>query len=254
MELKIDSIDFSYDETLVLEDVSFELKAGEILSIIGPNGSGKSTLIKCINRILDPQQGSLIFNGRDLLNLTREDLARHLGYVPQNESRNFPVTVFDAIMMGRKPYISWKPREKDMEIVSEIIEKLQLEDLCLRDVKKLSGGQRQKVLFGRALAQEPDILLLDEPTSDLDLRHQLEVLELIRQETGRGIAAVTAIHDLSLASRYSDKFLMLSEGRVYAAGGREVLSPENLQEVYGVEVAVLEHRGEKIIVPESPIA
>ncbi len=254
MELKISDLAFSYEDKLVLKDVGLTVEQGEILSIIGPNGSGKSTLIKCINRILQPQTGKLILQQQNIKNFTPRELACYLGYVPQHEDRKFPATVFDVVLLGRKPYIDWKPKEEDLKMVSDIISRLDLEPLAMRDVNKLSGGQLQKVIIGRALAQDPEIILLDEPTSSLDLKHQLEVLELIKTETSRGISAVKAIHDLSLAARFSDKFVMLKEGRVYAAGGPEILTPANIEDVYGVKVSIINHQGQTVVVPQTTSA
>lgn len=254
MELKVTDLDFSYDQQLVLDNVGLVVKKGEILSIIGPNGSGKSTLLKCINRILKPQNGKLILYEREIKNYSPQELACHLGYVPQQENRKFPATVFDVILLGRKPYINWKPVDNDLKIVSNIIKRLDLEQFAMRDVNKLSGGQLQKVIIGRALAQKPEILLLDEPTSSLDLKHQLEVLNLIKSETENDISSVLAIHDLSLAARYSDKFVMLKEGTVYATGSDEILTSENIEEVYGVKVNIMKYNNQTIVIPKSPSA
>lgn len=251
LELEIEELNFSYDEKLVLEDVGFELEKGEILSIIGPNGSGKSTFLKCINQILSPQEGRLFHRDRDLCCCDGEELAKRLGYVPQEEDRKFPAAVFDVILLGRKPYIDWKPSEEDYQITAEIIEKLQMGELAQRDVNTLSGGQLQKVIIGRALAQKAQILLMDEPTSSLDLKHQLEILNLIRAQADRGISVVLAIHDLSLAARFSDKFVMLKEGKVFASGGPEILSTNNIEAVYDVKVDIIDHLGKPLVIPRS---
>jgi iron complex transport system ATP-binding protein len=254
VRLKVSDLDFSYSDKQVLKNVSLELYSGEILGIIGPNGSGKSTFLKCINRILQPQTGEILLKGNRINNFSRKELARNIGYVPQSDNRKFPSTVFDTILMGRKPYINWKPKPKDLNIVTGIIDMLELDDIAMRDVNELSGGQRQKVMIGRALAQEPEIMLLDEPTSDLDLKHQLETLNVIEEQAKQGISAIIAIHDLSLAARYSDKVVMLRDGEIFTAGGVEVLTPENIEAVYGVKVSVREHFGRTLVVPEEPIA
>ncbi len=253
MKLEIDGVHFSYQSQPVLEDVNFRLAHGEVLALIGPNGSGKSTLLKCINRILKPQGGSILIEGDLTTAYQQEELAQCVGYVPQKESKSFPTTVFETIMMGRKPYINFKAQNEDLEIVADIIEELGLTELAQKNINNLSGGQQQKVLVGRALAQQPEVLLLDEPTSNLDLKHQLEIMNLIQAQVKDNISSVIALHDLSLAARYSDKIIILKEGSIFAAGGLEVLTSENLEAVYEVEVSVADVGGRKVIIPEAPI-
>ncbi len=252
MKLDIGGLKFSYNSTPVLEDVNFKLGEGETLSIIGPNASGKTTLLKCINRVLEPQKGTILIDGEELDDLGKEDIARKIGHVPQAGEEGFPTTVFDTILMGRKPHGGWKPGEEDLEGASEVIEKLGLRHIAMRNIGEISGGQRQKVLIARALAQEPEVLLLDEPTSSLDLRHQLEVLDLVKEETDDGISVVMAMHDLNLTLRYSEKIVMLNGGRIFAAGGEEVLTPENIESVYGVKVDITQESGRPMIIPERP--
>lgn len=253
MKLKIDSIEFSYNGRKVLDNVIMELREGEILGLIGPNGSGKSTLLKCINNILEPETGKVFLNDRDLHHLGRNAIARNIGYVPQQETRTFPATVFETVLMGRKPYISWRASAADLEIVSRILKMLKLEDFTDRSLNELSGGERQKVIIGRALAQKPSVLLLDEPTSNLDLKHQLEIMNLIKLQTENGISSIIAIHDLSLAGRYCDKIVLLNEGKIHAAGGLEVLSCENIEPVYGVKVSINRSSDKIMVVPEAPL-
>ena len=252
MKLKIDNIKFSYNSTPVLDRVTLKIGCGEVLAIVGPNGSGKSTLLKCIDQILQPQSGAIMIDNNSIRDYKKEEIAQKLGYVPQGNGSSFPTTVFDTILLGRKPHIRWAPTSKDLKIVSKVIDKLDLEDLVLRDINELSGGQRQKVIIGRALAQEPSILLLDEPTSNLDLKHQLEVLKLVRDQADHGVSAIIAIHDLNLALRYSDKIVMLDKGKVFAAGGLEVLTPENIESVYDVKVRVIKASGRLLVIPEEP--
>ena len=254
MTIKVEELNFSYGEgPNVLKNVSFQLHKNEVLGVVGPNGSGKSTLLKSINGILKVNSGTIKLNGQSIQNLSRNEIAKIIGYVPQNEEKEFPSTVFDTILLGRRPYITWKPTSKDLKIVSDIIDLLDLRELSMRDVNQLSGGQKQKVMVGRSLAQEPDILLLDEPTSDLDLRHQLEVLKIIEDQVSNEKSAILAIHDLNLASRFCDKILILDDGEVYDFGGTEVLSRENIESVYGVKVTIKSHLGRSLVVPEEPI-
>jgi iron complex transport system ATP-binding protein len=253
VKIEVHGVHYRYDSKPVLQDVSLQLGCGDILGIVGPNGSGKSTMIKCMDRILRPQKGSVFIDGEEINGMDRNDLAKKMGYVPQRESSKFSITVFDAILMGRRPYLNWRPSEHDLKKVSEIISQLDLDEFAMREIGAISGGQRQKVLIARALAQEPDVILLDEPTSNLDLRHQLEVLNLIKEQAENGITSVVAIHDLNLAARYCDKFVMLKEGVIYAAGGAEVLHPKNIEPVYQVKVSAINNSGKMVIVPEYPI-
>ncbi|MCK8827173.1 ABC transporter ATP-binding protein [Natroniella acetigena] len=254
MKLEVEGLEFSYQQEKVLENIELKVDAGQILGIIGPNGSGKSTLLKCINGILEPDTGEIWLNGNNLAEFSRNELAQNIGYVPQKENRKFPANVFDTVLLGRKPYISWKPTEEDLTIVAEIIDMLCLESISMRDVNCLSGGQRQKVMIGRALAQQPEVMLLDEPTSELDLKHQLEVLNVVKAQVAHGVSAIMAIHDLSLAGRYCDKVVMLDNGQIFDAGGLEILTPKNIESVYDVKVSIKDHRGSKLVIPEEPIA
>jgi iron complex transport system ATP-binding protein len=175
MNLKVRGIEFSYNHHPILDGVSFDIKPGEILGVLGVNGAGKSTLLKCINRILRPRAGSILLDDQDLRKMRSGEIARHFGYVPQKYTEE-SITVFDAVLLGRKPYIQWSASTNDLLIVEDMLRRLHLENLALRPVDRLSGGEYQKVVIARALAQEPEILLLDEPTSNLDRyqsRHEI---------------------------------------------------------------------------------
>ena len=255
MRLRVNKIEFAYDSTPVLENISMELDRSEILGIVGPNGTGKSTLIRCIDRILKPQQGTILLDENDITTMNRMEIARKMGYVPQSTTRVFPASVIDTVLMGRRPHLGWKSSEEDMDKVLEILELLGIVEFAMRDFNEISGGQQQKVLIARALAQEADVLLLDEPTSNLDIRHQLEVMEIMTNVVRKnGISAVMAIHDLNLASRYTDRILMMNGGRIFAAGEpASVLTIENIKRVYGVEVLVKSDGERPYIIPVRPI-
>ena len=250
VNITIKDLTFSYNSHKILDDLNVVVENSEVLSLVGPNGSGKTTLIKCIDRILKPR-GSILLDGLELERMSRQEVARQIGYVPQSSSTPLATTVFDTVLMGRRPHIGWRVTDSDLDKVAEVLEKLHLEDLAMRDFAQLSGGQKQKVLIARALAQEPAVLLLDEPTSNLDMRHQLEVMEIVRDLVHeKKIAAVMAIHDLNLASRFSDKLVMLKNGQVYAAGEpKALLNEENIGKVYGIEAMVMNALGRPYIVP-----
>ena len=243
--LEVKDLFFEYNGSPVLENIGVRIEKGRVLSIVGPNGAGKTTLLKCMVRILDPSKGSVFVEGKDTLRMSRKELAKHLGYVPQNLPTRFSSTVFETVLSGRRPYIAWRPSSKDLERTAKIIEEMNLANLAMREMDQLSGGQAQKVLVARALAQESQYLLLDEPTSNLDLRHQLEMLEGIATLVkSKGIGAVMAMHDLNLAARFSDTIMMLHRGKTFSTGApSRVMTPENISNVYGVEAAVRQENG-----------
>jgi len=255
MRLSINGIQFCYHSQDVLKDISLELGQGEVMSLVGPNGSGKTTLLKCINRILKPQKGHILIDGNNVTRVSLKEMAKSLGYVQQSAPTSFPLTVFDMVMLGRKPHIDWGIGKRDREVVFNIINMLDLGNLSFRLFNELSGGEKQKVLMARALAQEPGILLLDEPTSNLDLKHQMEVMSLVVQMSKqRGLSAVMAIHDLNLATSFSDKLVMLKNGIIFAAGRcDEIINVTNIREVYGVEAVISNYNGRPYVIPLSSI-
>ncbi|NLZ38587.1 MAG: ABC transporter ATP-binding protein [Firmicutes bacterium] len=248
--IQVQELFFSYrNGEPVLQDINFSVAKGQCTAVLGNNGAGKSTLIKCLNRILQPQEGIVYVNGENILQLKRNDVAKSLAYVAQhNEGVRF--TVFDTVLLGRKPYIKFEPTDEDFRLVESVIKRMKLEDFALRYIDELSGGELQKVMLARALAQQPQVLLLDEPTSNLDLRNQYEVLEIVREiAKTEQISVVLIIHDLNLALRYCDKFLLLKNNRIFCYGGIEVMTPENITEIYEIPVTVQEINGVKVVVP-----
>lgn len=250
VKISIKDLTFSYKSNKILDDLNISVDGSEIVSLVGPNGSGKTTLIKCIDRILKPR-GSILLEGREVQKMKQQEIARQIGYVPQSSATPLATTVFDTVLMGRRPHIGWRVSDFDLDKVSDTLERLNLQDLAMRDFGQLSGGQKQKVLIARALVQEPTVLLLDEPTSNLDMKHQLDVLETISSMVKeKGISAVMAIHDLNLAARFSDKLVMLKKGVVYASGTPiDLLSEKNISDVYGVEAIVMRSLDKPCIVP-----
>lgn len=240
LNLKINKLSFSYAGHSVLKDVSMSVDVGEVLSIVGPNGSGKSTLLKCINRILKPAQNTVFIDGKDTSRINLKELSKLMGYVPQSSASTFPFTVFDIVLMGRKPYVHWSLSDHDSEVVAEVLNFLGIGDLAMRHFNELSGGEQQKVIVARALAQEPKFMLFDEPTSALDIKHQLEILCTLRSLTiDKERCIVVTMHDLNLASRFSDRMLMVRKGEIFAAGSpEEVLTEENIEAVYGIKSKV----------------
>jgi ABC transporter. len=233
----------------VLQDIDFSVEKGDCLAILGTNGVGKSTLLKCINRILKPQSGAVYIQEDEIFKLSRNELAQKVGYVAQKHE-GARLTVFDAVLLGRKPYIKWDASPKDMEVTHRVLKLMELEDYSLRYLDELSGGELQKVVIARALAQEPNILLLDEPTSNLDLKNQVEVIAIIKKVVKeQQIAAIVTMHDINLAIRFADKFIFLKNGTIFAAGGVEIITPKNIESVYSVSVAVEKFNNIPVVLP-----
>jgi len=249
MILEANGIEFRYKSKEVLKDIEFHLEKNEILSILGPNGVGKTTLLKCMNTILKPQNGTILVDREDVLKLEQKEIARRVGYVPQR-CEPARLTAFDAILLGRMPHMKWNVSPEDIKKVEETIKKLHLEDMALRYIDELSGGELQKVGIARAIAQNPKLLLLDEPTSSLDLKNQLGILDTVREVVrNENVSAIITMHDLNLAFRYSDKFLFLKDGTIFAAGSMEDITPQIIQEVYGVPVTIQNYMDQAVIIP-----
>ncbi|MDG5798841.1 ABC transporter ATP-binding protein [Marinilabiliaceae bacterium ANBcel2] len=236
MMLEYKNISFAYHKEMVLKNVSGIINPGDFHAIIGPNGCGKSTLIKCLNNILHPNKGEVLLNGTPIKSFKKKDLAQTIAYVAQSSSNILPVKVFDTVMLGRVPYTEWFPGKKDKKIVDMVIDELQLNKMVNRNLNELSGGEKQRVHIARALAQEPGILLLDEPTSNLDLKYQIEVMELLKKITTKGISVILAIHDLNLAIRYASHFTLIKNGTITGQGKSDVLTQNRLEELYETKI------------------
>lgn len=250
MTLTLDNVSFSYKSQSVFSDITLEANSGEMLCFAGPNGAGKTTLLKCINRLLSIQSGAILINGQNIAKMKLSDIARNVAYVPQAAPTHFPISVFDTILLGRRPYLNWKPKPSDIEMVGSIIERMDLVHLAMRDIGELSGGERQKVIVAKAIAQEPQVLLFDEPTTFLDLKYQLKIMEFIRSLINeKHICAVLTTHDLNLAMQFSDRFAILKDGKIYAAGNTSALSKDVVRDVYGVEAAFHYNGAKPFMIP-----
>ena len=251
MILDINGVSFTYRSADVLHDVAFAVQPGEVVSILGPNGVGKTTLLRCINAILEPKAGDILVEDDNILSLSRLEVARRIGYVAQQCERA-RLTVFDAILLGRRPHMGWSVSDDDLKIVESAIRMLELEDLTLRYIDEMSGGELQKVSIARALVQEPRLLLLDEPTSSLDMKNQIEILSTVQAVVkSHQVSAVMTMHDLNLAIRFSDRFILLKGGTIYDVGGHDVITPENIEAVYGLPVHVETVHGHPVVVPNG---
>ncbi len=251
--ITLSGVRFAYNGIPVIKGITHSFEKGSFTALLGPNGSGKSTLIRLINGILTPQAGMVEVMGRSAGSISAREMAREMAYVPQMQYNTFPATVFDTVLLGRNPYISWSPGKDDRRITAEILVRLGLDDIALKDLNKLSGGQRQQVFIARALAQQPSVILLDEPTANLDLRHQHEILRLLAELAAGGITVLVAIHDLNLALKYCSEFILLHDGQVRAEGGSDIFSEKLIEEIYGVRIKIIRHEGEMFILPTEPL-
>ena len=235
----------------VLKDVSFDIEPGKFLAILGNNGVGKSTLLKCFNHILKPDSGEVILDGENLLKKSPREVARQVAFVSQSVP-GAQMTVHDVVMLGRRPYMKWGFTEEDHNIVHDAMHRLDVEDMRGRIRNLRSGGEKQKVMLARALAQQPKVLLLDEPTSALDIQNQYQVLKLVREFCHKDqMIAVVVIHDLNLALRFCDRFLLLKDGQVYRHGDRSILCSTALKDVYGVDAKVVEIDGRHMVLVDE---
>ena len=248
--IEIKNIEFSYrSEKKILDDITFDMKENHFIAILGNNGAGKSTLLKCLNGINISNKGTVLISGENVLTMHRREVAKRIAYVAQ-KNEGSRVTVFDTVLLGRKPYIKWDATEEDLKLVDDIIEQMGLNDFKLRYIDEISGGELQKVMLARALAQQPKLLLLDEPTSSLDPRNQYEVLSIIKNiAKTKNIAVIIVIHDLNLALRYCDRFLFIKNEKIYSYGDIHTMTADCIEAVYEMPVAVQEFNGIKIVIP-----
>ncbi len=244
--LSIDAVTFSYQRAVpVLRDVSFFVAKGEFLSLVGPNGSGKTTLLRLLDRIFLPERGSIDLGDRPIGRFSRNELARRIAFVPQEMGIQFPFTVYEIVLMGRSPHTRGMAFEnaRDRAIAREVMALTDIDHLADHPITRLSGGERQRAFIARALAQQPEILLLDEPNAHLDISHQLDVFRLIKKRnTESGLTVVSVSHDLNLAAAYSDRVAVLQGGTIAAIGAPEVvLTEQRIREVFHTDVLVDTH-------------
>lgn len=249
--LKVDHLSFRYGGKSVLSNISFQIHPESINVLLGPNGSGKTTLLRCLDLFLVPQQGSILLNNRPLHTFSPNELARKIAYMPQRCAIT-GLTVYDTILLGRKPYLSWSPGPKDHELVEKTLKRLNLTDLALQTLDRLSGGELQKVSLGRIFVQEPELILLDEPMSSLDLKNRLEIMRHLTHFVRHNKAAVLmSIHDLNDAFRIADRLLFLKNGILFANEEPSTVSEKILSEVYDIPLEIETRSHYKLIVPKG---
>lgn len=253
--IRTNNLQFNYGDKNILKDLSIDMEKGLFYSIIGPNGSGKTTLLKLLANTLPTTKKTIYIDNEDIHNITKKNIAKKLSVVPQITNIDYEFTVLDIVMMGRSPYISrfGKIDSNDTNIVMKAMEETGVIHLKDNKVTNLSGGELQRVVIARALAQETEIMLLDEPISHLDIGYQYEITELVYKLCrDKGITIINIVHDLNIAMRYSDKILMLKDGKIYRYGQPlDVITKNTIKDVYAIDVEIINHpilHNQKVIV------
>ncbi|HJH32632.1 MAG TPA: heme ABC transporter ATP-binding protein [Methanosarcinaceae archaeon] len=238
--LKIKDLNVSYGQHQVLEKIGLSAVKGEFIGIIGPNGSGKTTLLKTITNVLKPTSGTIMIDGTNIEKMKSNEIAKNVAVVSQVVSINFEFTVKDIVLMGRNPYIKSSESVEDINIANDMMKKTNIHFLKKRLITRLSGGELQRVIIARALTQTPKILLLDEPTSHLDITNQIEILNLVKKASTKGMVVIAVMHDLNLAAYYCNKICLLRDGCLISTGTpRQVLTPSNIEVAFNLPIEVM---------------
>ncbi|OAA92789.1 heme ABC transporter ATP-binding protein [Clostridium coskatii] len=251
--IEVKNLNYSFDEVDILHDINIDFKKNKFYSIIGPNGSGKTTLLKNIAKTLKPYKSTVFIKDKDILDLKSKALARKLAVVPQNSNLDMDFSVQDIVLMGRAPYFSklQSESESDYNIAKQAMEVTNTWRFRDKFINQLSGGEKQRVLIARALTQDTDIILLDEPISNLDIYHQIEILDNVKS-LSKKITVIMVLHDLNFAAQYSDHVILVNSGRVVMQGTpREVLTEKNIKKVYKINVCIIKNpvTGKPYIIP-----
>lgn len=242
MIVTVEDLEQGYGDRTVIHDISFEAHSGEVVSVLGPNGSGKSTLIKTLCNIMKPRSGDVTVDGVGIRDIDKREFGKMIAYVPQSTTSFGYNSVYDTVLAGRRPYIDWSYSNRDISIAADAMRSMHVESLHDAMLSDLSGGQKQRVHIARALAQDSDFFVLDEPTSSLDLKHQLDTMGIMNNLCRtKGKGAIIALHDLNLAMNYSDRVVVLANSTVYAQGRAEdVINEQMILDVYGVRADIVD--------------
>lgn len=238
--LSIKDLYFSYEDQNILSNINIDIEKGKFISIIGPNGSGKTTLLKNISSVLSPDKGKVFFLGKDIQEYRRKQLSKYIAYVPQSSYINFEFTAGDIVLMGRSPFLKPFESEKteDIKIAENAMKMTNVYEIKDKKITEISGGERQRVMIACALAQTPKVILLDEPVSNLDIQHQIEILSVLKElSKSKEMTVITVLHDLNLSAEYSDLVVLLKEGRIIEYGTpKDVITEENIDKAYNTNV------------------
>lgn len=249
MVIEIKDLSFRYDKSNVLSGISLSGRPGRVISILGPNGAGKSTLLKCISRLVKVSENSIFINQKDINLFSRNELAKHIGYLPQILTSTH-ICVYDAILIGRRPYINWSLTKEDHQIVNDLITSMNLEPLAMRYIDELSGGERQKVHIARVIAQKPKIMLLDEPINNLDISNQWKFMNLIIDlARSRNICTFITLHDINTAIHFSDDLVFLKEGKIVKISNPTDVDKKIIKNIYDIDVDVVAHNSKPYFIP-----
>ena len=241
MSIRAEGLGVSYGDIRVWKDIDLDISEPGLVAILGPNGVGKSTFMYTINKILEPTEGRVLIDGTDVMDMDYKDIAKIIAYVPQQSNETFAMSVLDTVLMGRYPVSGFVTTKEDIQVATSCLKMMGITDLAMRNFNELSAGQHQKVMIARGLAQEPQILMLDEPTSNLDVYHQYYVMKLLRDiAREKGIIILVICHDLNIASRFADRLILLSKGVIGADGtSEEVITKANIKNVYDMDTEII---------------
>lgn len=243
--VEVSNLSFKYEQNLVLDGVSFDVQRGKFYSIIGPNGSGKTTLLRNMSKSLFPEKNKVFVSGKCIEDYGSKQFAKEVSYVPQYIANDFEFLVMDIVLMGRNPYLGRFQSEskEDIDIASRAMRATNVWHLRDKKISQISGGEKQRVIIARALTQNTDIMFLDEPISNLDILHQIEIMEIIKSLVkNKGITVISVLHDLNVASIYSDNIILIKQGKVFANGNpHQIITKKNIKDVYGIDVHVMNH-------------
>lgn len=249
--IKLKEVTIAFEKHTILERVNLNIEKGEITTFLGPNGSGKTSLMSTINRTITPVHGSVYIDGKDIAGLKAKKLSKIVATVPQLYNSHFNFSVFDMVLLGRAPHIGYMPKKEDALKAEEAICSIGIKDLKNKEFNKLSGGERQLVMIARAIAQDTEVILLDEPTSYLDLKNQLKVLSLVKEINSlKKVTCIMTLHDPNHALMYSDKIVLFNNGAVETGPIDIMINSKNIFNVYGVKAEIVNINNKKYVVPE----